>query len=172
MEDRAGAWFTRQTPRWRDCQNRSTCPGQAVSGSADLVHSVIVGYDFSASARNALAYAAGMARQLKRPLLVVYVISVGISSEIITGHVELPYDARDLEQRLLLEIDQVIGTCEFAVHVRARHGSPARELAVMVAELRADALVIGAPARIWHRFAGSVPGRLARDARCPVVVVP
>jgi len=32
--------------------------------------------------------------------------------------------------------------------------------------------VIGAPAHIWHRVAGSVSGWLARHARCPVIIVP
>jgi nucleotide-binding universal stress UspA family protein len=36
----------------------------------------------------------------------------------------------------------------------------------------ADALVIGASARFWHRTRGSVPGWLARHARCPVIIVP
>ena len=36
----------------------------------------------------------------------------------------------------------------------------------------ADALVVGAPTRFWHHLAGSVPGWLARHARCPVIVVP
>ncbi len=43
-----------------------------------LAHPVIAGYDGSASARNALAYAAGMARRLDRPLLVAYVTSPGV----------------------------------------------------------------------------------------------
>ena len=78
--------------------------------------------------------------------------------------------------------------------VRARVTSPAQAaLRTLAAELRrvlasvsdclwsaewtadefgADALVIGAPARIWHQVAGSVPGWLARHAHCPVIVVP
>ena len=35
-------------------------------------HPVVVGYDGSASSRNALAYAAGVSRRLGRPLLVAY----------------------------------------------------------------------------------------------------
>ncbi|MGH3408484.1 MAG: universal stress protein [Streptosporangiaceae bacterium] len=53
-----------------------------------------------------------------------------------------------------------------------RHGVPARELRRVTAERVADAIVIGAAERFPHRFAGSVPGRLARHARCPAVVVP
>src|SRR5690242_18610902 len=36
-------------------------------------HPVVVGYDGSAASRNALAYAAGMARRLGRTLLVAYI---------------------------------------------------------------------------------------------------
>jgi nucleotide-binding universal stress UspA family protein len=58
------------------------------------------------------------------------------------------------------------------VHVRTRRGSPARELASIAAEFSADALVIGAPRHFWHHLIGSVPSWLARNARCPVIVVP
>ncbi len=138
-----------------------------------LQHPVIAGYDGSASSRNALAYAAGLSRRLGRPLLVVYVCSSGIYCEPLTGQVVgVPRDAEALERWLLNELDQVTGQTEVDVHVRTRRGSPARELAAAAEEFSADALVIGAPTRIWHRVAGSVSGWLARHARCPVIVVP
>ena len=55
---------------------------------------------------------------------------------------------------------------------RRVHGNAARELSMAADELSADALVIGAPKQRWHHVAGSVPGWLARHARCPVIVVP
>jgi nucleotide-binding universal stress UspA family protein len=138
-----------------------------------LDHPVIAGYDGSASSRNALAYAAGVSRRLGRPLLVVYVCSSGVYCEPLTGQVVgVPRDAEALERWLLTELDQVTGHAEVDVHVRTRRGSPARELAAAAEEFSADALVIGAPTRIWHRLAGSVSGWLARHARCPVIVVP
>ncbi len=138
-----------------------------------LDHPVIVGYDGSASSRNALAYAAGVCRRLGRPLLVVYVCSSGIYCEPLTGQVVgVPRDAEALERWLLTELDQVTGHTEMEVHVRTRRGSPARELAAAAEEFSADALVIGAPRHFWHRVAGSVSGWLARHARCPVIVVP
>jgi nucleotide-binding universal stress UspA family protein len=138
-----------------------------------LVHPVIAGYDGSTSARNALAYAAGMARRLGRPLLVVYVTSPGVYCEPLTGQVVgLPRDTDALERWLLTELDTVTDPGELEVHVRTRRGSPARELAAVAAEFSADALVIGAPRRFWHHVAGSVPGWLARHASCPVIVVP
>jgi nucleotide-binding universal stress UspA family protein len=138
-----------------------------------LEHPVVAGYDGSASSRNALAYAAGMSRRLRRPLLIVYVCSSGVYCEPLTGQVVgVPRDAEALERWLLAELDQVTGQAEIDVHVRTRRGSPARELAAVAEEFSADALVIGAPTHIWHRIAGSVSGWLARHARCPVIVVP
>jgi len=147
-----------------------------------LDHPVIVGYNGSPSSRNAMAYAAGVAMRLNRPLLIVYVCSSGVYCEPLTGQVVgVQRDTEALERWLLAELDQVTGGlcgCEgthgamLEVHVRTRRGSPARELAAAAAEFSADALVIGAPAHFWHRIAGSVPGWLARHARCPVIVVP
>ncbi len=146
-------------------------PGQARPVS--LVHPVIAGYDGSASARNALAYAAGTARRLGRPLLMVYVTSPGVYCEPLTGQVVgLLRDTDALERWLLTELDQVTDPSELDVHVRTRRGSPARELATVASEFSADALVIGAPRHLWHHVAGSVPGWLARHASCPVIVVP
>jgi nucleotide-binding universal stress UspA family protein len=136
---------------------------------------VIVGYDGSASARNALAYAAGVARQIGRPLLVVHVVhSRACCSPPPVQPAGPPSATEDLrlERWLLAEVEQVAKAADLWVHVHTRSGSPARELAAMAAELSADALVIGAPARLWHRVAGSVPGRLAGRARCTVIVVP
>jgi nucleotide-binding universal stress UspA family protein len=140
---------------------------------AILAHPVIAGYDGSSSARNALAYAAGLARRLARPLLIVYVTSPGVYCEPLTGQVVgLPRDSDALERWLLTELDHVADPGELEVHVRTRRGSPARELGAMAAEFSADALVIGAPRHFWHHLAGSVPGWLARHASCPVIVVP
>jgi nucleotide-binding universal stress UspA family protein len=157
----------RERPRPEEL--RSAHPPRPIA----LAHPVIAGYDGSSSARNALAYAAGMARRLGRPLLMVYVTSPGVYCEPLTGQVVgLLRDADALERWLLTELDQVTDPGELEVHVRTRRGNPARELAAMAAEFSADALVIGAPRHFWHHLAGSVPGWLARHAKCPVIVVP
>jgi nucleotide-binding universal stress UspA family protein len=103
----------------------------------------------------------------------VYVTSPGVYCEPLTGQVVgLLRDADALERWLLTELDQVTDAGELEVHVRTRRGNPARELATIAAEFSADALVIGAPRRFWHHLTGSVPGWLARHAKCPVIVVP
>ncbi|MGD0553376.1 MAG: universal stress protein [Streptosporangiaceae bacterium] len=145
----------------------------AIEAEWPLEHPVIVGYDGSASAKHALAYAAGLARRLGRSLLVVYVANSGVYCEPLTGQVVgLPRDNDALERWLLSELDQVADRDGLDVHIRTRRGSPARELANVASSLSADALVVGAPTRFWHQIAGSVPGWLARHARCPVIVVP
>jgi nucleotide-binding universal stress UspA family protein len=53
-----------------------------------------------------------------------------------------------------------------------RHGNPYRELIAVAAELRVDAVVVGASLKSGRRFVGSLAGRLVRDATWPITVVP
>jgi len=141
--------------------------------SGDIDHPVVAGYDGSSSSRHALAYAAGMARRLARPLLVAYICSPGIYCEPLTGQViGAGRDAEEMERWLVDELDDVCDRAGLDVRVLTRRGNPARELAAAAQEYSADALVIGAPGHLWHHVAGSVPGWLARHAHCPVIVVP
>ena len=147
--------------------------GQEKHGHTRLDHPVVVGYDGSSCSRNALAYAAGMARRLGRSLLVVHVSSTGMYCEPLTGQViGLPEHSSDLERWLRTALEESADPIGLDVHVRTRRGSPARELAAIAVEQDADALVIGAPSRSWRRVTGSVPSWLTRHARCPVIVVP
>ena len=134
---------------------------------------MVVGYDGTESSRRALAYGAGMARRLNRPLLIVHVCPAGVYCEPLTGQVVgVQRDREELERWLVNEFDQIADRAGLKVSVLARRGNPARELAATADEQGADALVIGAPTRLWHHVAGSVPGWLARHAHCPVMVVP
>ncbi len=151
------------------------CAGQLAAKRplTEADHPVVVGYDGSASSRNALAYAAGMARRLGRTLLVAYITSPALFCEPLTGQVIAPgRDTKETHRWLLAELDEVCDRTGLDVCIVTRQGSPARELAAAADEFHADALVIGAPAHVWHQLAGSVPGWLARHAHCPVIVVP
>lgn len=159
-------------PRDSSRADRHQDPGPAAR-PAGVIHPVVVGYDGTSPARNALAYAAGTARRLARPLLIVYVANPGVYCEPLTGQVvAITRDNDSLERWLLTELDQVTDCGELEVHVRTRRGSAARELASIAREFSADALVIGSSRHFWHHLAGSVPGWLARHACCPVIVVP
>jgi nucleotide-binding universal stress UspA family protein len=136
-------------------------------------HPVVVGYDGSASSRNALCYAAGVARRLAQPLLIVYVVPFGVYCEPMTGQVICAARERgELESWLLAEFDQVCDRDGLEVSVIARRGNAAKELAATVSACNADALVVGAPGHRLHHLVGSIPSWLARHAQCPVIVVP
>jgi nucleotide-binding universal stress UspA family protein len=169
----------RRRPRWHGRQERHAPqerprpPDDDERAHVRLEHPVVVGYDGSESSRHALAYAAGMARRLNRPLLIVHVCPAGVYCEPLTGQVVgVQRDREELERWLVAEFDQIADRTGLKISVLARRGNPARELAATADEQGADALVIGAPTRLWHQVAGSVPGWLARHAHCPVMVVP
>ena len=176
-ERRRLLWLGRHAPAERQDSNRGPCERPAKDppdrATIRLEHPVVAGYDGSQSSRHALAYAAGMARRLGRPLLLVHVCPAGVYCEPLTGQVVgVQRDRDELERWLLAEFDQVADRTGLKVCVLTRRGNPARELAATADEQGADALVIGAPMRSWHRITGSVPGWLARHAHCPVMVVP
>ena len=151
-------------------------PGACRDPAEQFTHPVLAGYDGSASSRHALAYAAGMARRLDGHLIVMHVIQTQISA--LGGYGLTPAAAGaglarenkpDWLCRELMEAADVAG---LRVELLERDGDPARELASTAMERNADAIVIGAPERLMHRFTGSVPAWLARHAHCPVVIVP
>jgi nucleotide-binding universal stress UspA family protein len=133
----------------------------------------LAGYDGSPSSRHALAYAAGMARRLGRPLVLVYVCP-GVYCEPLSGQViGAARDEAELGRWLMAELIQVTDPDDLVVRGILRRGNPARELGRRGGRgQRRDALVVGAPGRAWHHVAGSVPGWLSRHANCPVIVVP
>jgi nucleotide-binding universal stress UspA family protein len=137
------------------------------------MHPVIAGYDGSASARNALAYAVGLARKLGRPLLVLHVTLVLVFPGPVTGEViTLLTDTERIEKWLHSELDEVADRSGMEVYVHARQGGTGRQLLAAVTEYCADALVVGASTGSLPYLRGSLPAWLVKRARCPVIVVP
>jgi len=60
------------------------------------------------------------------------------------------------------------GGCEVTVDV----GDPAGVIQRVASELHADVIVVGQSRHRWMHLLGSVPGRLARHAQQPVLIVP
>ena len=147
-------------------------PARRSGTDAKLDHPVVVGYDGSPSSRNALAYAAGVSRRLSRPLVIVHV-TPGVYCEPLTGQViGAPRARAETERWVRAELAEVCDCAGVEVRVIMRHGNAARELSTAADELeRGRAGDRGAPATVAPR-GGSVPGWLARHARCPVIVVP
>jgi nucleotide-binding universal stress UspA family protein len=135
-------------------------------------HPVIAGFHGSVTARNALAYAVGMAKRTGRPLVLVYVIPVLLPSEFYDSLPSLAEYASSLGQWLLTEAAAITDLGELDLRVRTVYGNPARELAALATKLSAEALVVGAPVGNRYLRGPSVPTRLARYPSCPVIVVP
>jgi nucleotide-binding universal stress UspA family protein len=179
----------RPGPEWSE--GRPRCPGDGLEWQSgqperghpqtdDFLHPVLAGYDGSEPSCHALAYAAGMARRLDRNLVVLYCSQTrlppvgGFPFLPLTAAACLP-DSGEEEDHLgwlKEELAEAADLTGLRVRLLQRDGDPARELSCAAAEYNSDAIVIGAPRRFVHRFAGSVPSWLARHAHCPVVIVP
>jgi nucleotide-binding universal stress UspA family protein len=150
-------------------------PGPGQDRGEPVAHPILAGFDGSAASRHALAYAAGMARRLDGYLIVAHVSAAQVAAA--GGYSLMPITGggavRDERLRWLLdELADAADVTGLRVEVLARDGDPARELANVAVQTNADAIVIGAPERLMHRFGGSVPAWLIRHASCPVVIVP
>lgn len=146
---------------------------------------LLVGFDMSRSSRHALAYAAGAARRMHATLLVVYVCdtapvpAVGVVSLPLAGGIAPigyePTPPRQVEHTTTAAqqcaTDALAGS-DVAWRFVVRHGPAAAELDRLATEHHADSLVTGRSGRLARWVCGSVPARLVRRARCPVIVVP
>lgn len=134
---------------------------------------ILVGIDGTETSLRAMAYAVGLARRQGSHLVALYVASTSAlaaqmaatAAAMIQTQDEIAAQLRDglLEPARQLGID-----AEFVL----RRGNPYRELISVAHELRVDAVVVGASGQSGRRFVGSLAGRLVRDAKWPVTVVP
>ena len=137
-----------------------------------LTRPILVGYDGSAPSRHALAYAAGMASRMDRPLLLAYVRPTPACYGFDFAWPLPAEDPAQLLDWLRAELVDTLDPSGLTVHVAGRTGDAARQLAALAHETRADAIVLGAPRHWVHRITGSVPVWLARNASCPVIMIP
>jgi nucleotide-binding universal stress UspA family protein len=143
--------------------------------AADGPSLVVVGVDGSDSAWRAFAWSLGHARRSRCPVLAIYV-SAGMFMDALMPSLPLDESVVLARRELADEIGTEIGrmAAELRVDVRFEHrdGDPARVLLAAAEECGADMLVLGASMQGLHRIAGSLPGRLVRCRRLPVVVIP
>lgn len=134
---------------------------------------ILVGVDGTETSMRAAAYAAGLARRQGARLVVLYVAnSTGVASGLAAtaGAMVQTHDeiADDLERQAAEEGPRIGIHVEFV----RRRGNPYAEIVRTADEIRADAIVVGASTQAGHRLVGSLAGRLVKDARWPVTVVP
>ncbi len=119
------------------------------------------------------AYAAGLARRQNSHLIVVFVAPTGgiaagmaaTAGALMQAHEQI---AKDIETQIAQAIDRIGVPTSFV----RRRGNPYLELVQVAEHLRVDAIVVGASTRSGHLLVGSLAGRLVRDAKWPVTVVP
>lgn len=152
-------------------QVREMLAGRSVH-TTRLVQPVLVGYDSSLASRSALVYAAGLARRLGRPLLVLHVTYRCAKDEAVSAY-PAPGSAQTAPLLWLYDdlaaVPEITDVSIFLAQVRGR---PGRSLRRAAAWSQAEALVLGAPRHRWHRAFGSQPSWLVRRALCPVITVP
>ena len=139
---------------------------------------VVVGFDFSHSARNAMYRAIGLA--VNTPLQVLHFVCVlerhrPIPEVEATNGVDYQYVER-VQQAVTDEVElelrgaHVTGQVQFFVH--ARIGKPAEELLAVAREVGANLIIVGSKGvtGVERLVLGSVSERVVREAGCTVEV--
>jgi nucleotide-binding universal stress UspA family protein len=134
---------------------------------------ILVGIDGSETSMRAAAYAAGLARRQGSRLIALYVApTMALAGQLAATAAAMVQTQQEIAQnlrQLVTEGARLVGIeAEFVM----RHGNPYRELLRVADEFRVDAVVVGASTRSGRRFVGSLAGRLVRDAKWPITVVP
>lgn len=136
--------------------------------------SVLVGVDGTETSINAFVYAAGVARRQSAALMVVYVWPYQGSGMDIAG-----YNATAMQEAAEQSLDEIRALATQArqelgisITIEIRHGDPSQQLLEAAKAARADQIVIGASAKMTHRFIGSVGVKMFRHGHTPITVVP
>jgi nucleotide-binding universal stress UspA family protein len=134
---------------------------------------ILVGVDGSETSMRAGAYAAGQARRQGAQLVVVFVAPTGGMAAGMAATAGALMQAHDqIAAELEEQISEAAQRTGVPVKFLRRRGNPYVELVRVAEHLRVDAIVVGASMQAGHRLVGSLAGRLVRDAKWPVTVVP
>jgi nucleotide-binding universal stress UspA family protein len=134
---------------------------------------ILVGVDASETSMRAAAYAAGLARRQGSHLIALYVAWTGgmaagmaaTAAAMLETHASIAADLR-------AQVEEGAARLGVPATFVQRRGNPYVELVRVAEELRVDAIVVGASMQSGHRLVGSLAGRLVRDAKWPITVVP
>jgi nucleotide-binding universal stress UspA family protein len=137
---------------------------------------ILVGVDDSTTSSRAGWYAAGLARRQRARLIAVFVAPLTTFGAAGPGGAALTV-AKDEAFRVTAEemaarAERFAAELGISVTFMAARGDPYSELLRIAAEVKADAIVVGASAHAGHRFVGSLAVRLVRAGKWPVTVVP
>jgi nucleotide-binding universal stress UspA family protein len=134
---------------------------------------ILVGIDGSGTSLRAAAYAAGLARRQGSRLVALYVApSTALAGQLAATAGAVLQTQREIADNLRDLVTEGARHVGIEADFVIRRGNPYRELIAVAEEFRVDAVVVGASTSSGRRFVGSLAGRLVRDAKWPVTVVP
>jgi nucleotide-binding universal stress UspA family protein len=134
---------------------------------------ILVGIDGSPTSLRAAAYAAGLARRQGSRLVCLYVApSMALAGQLAATAGAMMQTQDEIAQNLRDMVNEGARSVGVEALFVLRHGNPYRQLIQVAAEFRVDAVVVGASTRSGRIFVGSLAGRLVRDAKWPITVVP
>lgn len=134
---------------------------------------ILVGVDGSETSLRAGAYAAGLARRQGSALIALFVIPTNtIASGMAATAGALIQAHHETAESLRAQVFEAADRLGIRATFLERRGNPYLELVRVANELRVDAIVIGASMQSGHKLVGSLAGRLVRDAKWPITVVP
>lgn len=144
-----------------------------------MTSSIVCGIDASAHARAALEVAAALAERLKLRLVLVHAVPAPTPDLLLAPPARVPANVKEID---LIGHDAgaaLVAQAAEAHHVpggerRLEDGHPAERLCALAHHEQAEFVVVGSRGTGALRAAilGSVSVAVARDAPCPVVVVP
>jgi nucleotide-binding universal stress UspA family protein len=137
---------------------------------ARIIHRILLCYNGSASATNALMFADRLARSLHAKLHIVAVAQppgLGAESEVLATIEQARRKCRQALRMARLKLSH-------PAHVRVSIGDPARQILRYAQAHRIDHIIVGHRSRVLLGYArmSSVAREVAALACCPVTVVP
>jgi nucleotide-binding universal stress UspA family protein len=139
----------------------------------DGPRAILVGVDGSETSLRAAAYACGLARRQRCPLVVAYAAPVSAWTWTVPGaSAVMLRTLEELRSGIRAEIRQLAEDAQIPVSFVCRRGHPYSCLRDLADELNADIVVVGASSQIHRLLGGSIAGRLIRLGRWPVTIVP
>jgi nucleotide-binding universal stress UspA family protein len=152
--------------------------GRPVSGPETGRSAVILAaIDGSPSSLRALAYAAGLTRRERAQLICAYVHQPSSAARMAAvlhpeGAAMVWDDPASFIEEVSTHVAIECGAWGTRASFVSRVGDPFAELTALAAELHADLIVTGAPTGVLSRVLPSLPSRVARRRRWPVMIVP